>query len=254
MDEETPSIPRYLGEGWRGSPRPSHNNEKQSMVFVKSSANDKSSPRLEDLSFADDLTNPIDCFSLLWDGRGDPLHPSPRKRGGWATGSRRDRRRPQETSAPVTRFEKKLPTAPLIAPKDKPQHAVVYHATVVGFLGALSWVPASVGAHVSTLCLLADARCGLSFGAIRGAVGSFFSKRVTGAEVSWGRLLSLRDPVAQPPRYLGEGWRGSPRPSHNNEKQSMGFVKSSANDKSSNLGESLNFADDLTNTIDCFSL
>merc|ERR1712126_713369 len=123
MDEETPSIPRYLGEGWRGSPRPSHNNEKQSMVFVKSSANDKSSPRLEDLSFADDLTNPIDCFSLLWDGRGDPLHPSPRKRGGWATGSRRDRRRPQETSAPVTRFEKKLPTAPLIAPKDKPQRA-----------------------------------------------------------------------------------------------------------------------------------
>merc|ERR1712126_111050 len=115
MDEETPSIPRYLGEGWRGSPRPSHNNEKQSMVFVKSSANDKSSPRLEDLSFADDLTNPIDCFSLLWDGRGDPLHPSPRQRGGWATGSRRDRRRPQETSAPVTRFEKKLPTAPLIA-------------------------------------------------------------------------------------------------------------------------------------------
>merc|ERR1712126_104990 len=123
MDEETPSIPRYLGEGWRGSPRPSHNNEKQSMVFVKSSANDKSSPRLEDLSFADDLTNPIDCFSLLWDGRGDPLHPSPRERGGWATGSRRDRRRPQETSAPVTRFEKKLPTAPLIAPKDKPQRA-----------------------------------------------------------------------------------------------------------------------------------
>merc|ERR1712126_183278 len=74
-------------------------------------------------SFADDLTNPIDCFSLLWDGRGDPLHPSPRERGGWATGSRRDRRRPQETSAPVTRFEKKLPTAPLIAPKDKPQRA-----------------------------------------------------------------------------------------------------------------------------------
>ena len=93
-----------------------------------------------------------------------------------------------------------------------------------------------MGAHVSTRCLLADARCGLSFGAIRGAVGSFFSKRVTGAEVSWGRLLSLRDPVAQPPRYLGEGWRGSPRPSHNNEKQSMGFVKSSANDLCTNRG------------------
>merc|ERR1712126_65863 len=51
-----------------------------------------------------------------------------------------------------------------------------------------------------------------------------------------GRLLSLRDPVAQPPRYLGEGWRGSPRPSHNNEKQSMGFVKSSANDLCTNRG------------------
>merc|ERR1712126_118436 len=117
MDEETPSIPRYLGEGWRGSPRPSHNNEKQSMVFVKSSANDKSSPRLEDLSFADDLTNPIDCFSLLWDGRGDPLHPSLPRRGGWATGSRRDRRRPQETSAPVTRFEKKATNSPSDCPE-----------------------------------------------------------------------------------------------------------------------------------------
>ena len=93
-----------------------------------------------------------------------------------------------------------------------------------------------MGAHVSTRCLLADARCGLSLGAIRGAVGSFFSKRVTGAEVSWGRLLSLRDPVAQPSRYLGEGWRGSLPSSHNNEKQTMGFVKSSANDLRTNRG------------------